>query len=350
MVFLFFKHQASAFEEIGNTNKAAGANKVRQTGEVLTATEMRSAKRYWQVEHKNESKRIYPAVYEPNVVGICWSTMIQFGTWFGGEPYLVYGIQLLPLTPISENLVELDWAFEMYAPFAKECDADPSCGENGWSTLVLAVLATVGHTQLAAQQAQALSADVYDTAGGNGHSTSNTLWFISTRPQVKNPLPLDGTGSYLACDQSGTCPEDNTIPPTDPGSDCSQRGSCEEENTAAPSEPSSSEVDCSQAEACLEESTVPPVPPTASPTASPTAPPTSPATTSPILQPVEPKLDCGRPGSCTDAVLNALAGAFSCRDRITFLIDSLGLVQFDACTTVTVVEFPNECGLCDPSG
>jgi hypothetical protein len=326
---VLFLNQASAFEEIGNTNKAAGANEVRQTGELLTATEMRSAKRYWHVEHENEAKRIYPAVYEPKVVGICWSTMIEFGTWFGREPYLVYGIQLLPLTPISENLVELDWAFEMYAPFAQECDADPSCGENGWSTLVLAVLATVGHTKLAAQQAQALSADVYDTAGGNGHSTSNTLWFISTRPQVRNPLPLEGTDSYLDCDQPGACPEENTVPPTDPGSNCSQPGSCGEENTAAPSEPGGSE------------STVPPVPPTAPQTFPPTAP--------PILQPVEPKMDCGRPGSCTDAVLNALAGEYSCLDRITFLIDN-GNLMLDACTTVAAAEFPNECGLCDPSG
>lgn len=306
----------------------------------MTATEMRSAKRYWHVEHENESKRVYPAVYEPRVVGICWSTMIEFGTWFGREPYLVYGIQLLPLTPISENLVELDWAFEMYKPFAQECDAD--CEKNGWSTLVLAVLATVGHTQLAAQKAQALSADVYDTPGGNGHSTSNTLWFISTRPQVRNPLPLEETGSYLDCDQPGACPKENTVTPTVPGSDCSQPGSCGEENTAAPSEPGGSEVDCSQPGACPEENTVLPVPLTVPPTFSPSAPPN--------LQPVEPRLDCGRPGSCTDAVLNALAGEYSCRDRITFLIDSQGLGQFDACTTVAAAEFPNECGLCDPSG
>jgi hypothetical protein len=279
----------------------------------LTATEMRSAKRYWHVEHENESKRIYPAVYEPNVVGICWNTMIQFGTWFGREPYLVYGIQLIPLTPISENLVELDWAFEMYGPFAQECEADPSCGENGWSTLVLAVLATVGHTQVAAQRAQALSADVYDTPGGNGHSTSNTLWFISTRPQVSNPLPLD----------------------------CDQPGSCGEENTAAPSEPGGSEVDCSQPGACPEENTAPPVPLTVPP-----VPPTAP----PTLSPGEAKLDCGRPGSCTDAVLNTLAGEFSCRDRITWLLDNMGFEQFDACTSVAAAEFPNECGLCDPSG
>lgn len=300
---------------------------------------MRSAKRYWHVVHENESKRIYPAVYEPKVVGICWNTMIQFGTWFGREPYLVYGIQLLPLTPISENLMDLDWAFEMYAPFAQECDADPSCGENGWSTLVLAVLATVGHTQLAAQQAQALSANVYDTAGGNGHSTSNTLWFISTRPQVKNPLPLDETGSYLDCDQPGACREENTIPPTDSGSDCSQPGFCGEGNTVAP---------CSQPGACPEENTVTPVPPTAP--SPPTAPPTFKPTAPPTLRPVETRLDCGRPGSCTDVVLNTLAGEFSCRDRITFLIDDRELVQFDACTTVAAAEFPKECGLCDPSG
>jgi endoglucanase Acf2 len=40
--------------------------------------------------------------------------MAQFGTWFGAAPYLPYGIQLLPLTPISEDRDGLDWVNEVH--------------------------------------------------------------------------------------------------------------------------------------------------------------------------------------------------------------------------------------------
>ena len=32
-----------------------------------------------------------------------WSMMAQFQTWFGADAFLAYGIQLMPLTPISEQ-------------------------------------------------------------------------------------------------------------------------------------------------------------------------------------------------------------------------------------------------------
>ena len=80
-VALFGKTLYEAFQDAGDADKAASAEAVYRAGLVLASTEIRSAQRYWQVRHTDESKKIYPDVYEPAVVGILWSTMAHYGTW-----------------------------------------------------------------------------------------------------------------------------------------------------------------------------------------------------------------------------------------------------------------------------
>ena len=57
------------------------------------------------------------------------------------------------------------------------------CITQGWSVLQLATLATVGHADLAVEKAQELPDEVFESAGGNGHSMTNTLWYYSDAPQ-----------------------------------------------------------------------------------------------------------------------------------------------------------------------
>ena len=92
-----------------DTKNAFRASRVRDLGRLLTATELRSADRYWHVWHGNDSRSIYPKSYAPAVVGMMWDMMAQFQTWFGNAPYLAYGIQLLPLTPVSERRDNEQW-------------------------------------------------------------------------------------------------------------------------------------------------------------------------------------------------------------------------------------------------
>lgn len=155
-------------------------------GQVLATTELRSTRTYWHVQsHKN----VYPELYTPRSIGIMWQTMAQFQTWFGSAPYLAYGIQILPLTPISEFRDSVEWGEEMYPTFADSCIQAPSCEKDGWSILQYAMLATLGHHNGAANSTIHLNATVFDSAGGNGHSLTNSLWFIATRPEIQ-PVPL----------------------------------------------------------------------------------------------------------------------------------------------------------------
>jgi hypothetical protein len=217
----------------------------------------------------NQALKIYPSEYKHHAVGMLWSTMAQYQTWFGSAPYLAIGIQLIPLTPIAEQRDGLQWAMEMYPSLAESCSSDKMCIDNGWSVLQLGELATVGHPQLATKHAEKLSHEVFLSAGGNGHSLSNTLWFLSTRPKVETPLSLSNKTSESH--------------KTDPG--------------ASPH-----------------------------------------------------KLNhCSRPAMCTDYVLDTIADEYTCRQRITDLMNTMGHTEMESCYTVGSIQFPKQCAPCNPN-
>ena len=62
----------------------------------------------------------------------------------------------------------------------------PDCGPQGWSVLVYAAQAEIGSWKEAWRNLNKLNLSVYSEAGGNGHSRSNSLWYISTRPDYQS--------------------------------------------------------------------------------------------------------------------------------------------------------------------
>lgn len=42
-------------------------------------------------------------------VGCLWSLKADFATWFGDKVEWIYGIQMMPVTPVSEQLLRADW-------------------------------------------------------------------------------------------------------------------------------------------------------------------------------------------------------------------------------------------------
>jgi len=267
-VALFGKVMQQVWNDASMSSEASIAKEIKQVGQIMTATELRSTRRYWHVKQNDPAERIYPKEYTGLVVGILWQTMAQFGTWFGSAEYLPYGIQLLPLTSISEERDELAWINEMYYPFSTSCAAEFQCTESGWGVLQLAVLATVGYADEAAKRVGLMPDESFTNAGGNGHSRTNTLWYIATRPDVEEPVPL------VESDVRGA-----------------------DEKRPAP---------------------------------------------------VYKLTDCHTPMTCTDAVLDLVAGDFTCRERINWLIKGEKNSQWDACSSMGA-EFPQICGLCDPS-
>lgn len=168
---------------IDKTN-AENAKRIRDMGRLLLATEIRSANTYWHVSNKKDINRIYPDVFKPKIVGMMWSMLAQQQTWFGNQPWKSYGIQLMPLTVASEQRDNPIWIKEMLPVFNESCSTDPMCKSEGWSVLVEACKSTGGDWKGAWKNIMKLPDSVYISAGGNGHSKTNTLWFVATRPEV----------------------------------------------------------------------------------------------------------------------------------------------------------------------
>jgi hypothetical protein len=63
--------------DIDSQGKASVSRHVREVGRLLTATEIRSADRYWHVRQTGPKSGIYPPQYKPMVVGIMWNMMAQ---------------------------------------------------------------------------------------------------------------------------------------------------------------------------------------------------------------------------------------------------------------------------------
>ena len=76
--------------------------------------------------------------------------------------------------------------------------------------------------------------------------------------------------------------------------------------------------------------------------------PAAPMTQPPTPPPVTPRVKCGC-SSCTEDVLNRMAGDYSCKDRIHWLQSSQGYSEDEACKKVAGKEFPYICGpSCNP--
>lgn len=102
-------------------------------------------------------------------------------TWFGTTPYLCYGIQLIPITPVVEDRDTLGWVQEMLPLLSESCESNQeACDADGWSVAVYTSMATVGEWLNAWTAVQKLDDAVFESAGGNGHSRTNTLWYIAT--------------------------------------------------------------------------------------------------------------------------------------------------------------------------
>jgi Glycosyl hydrolase family 81 C-terminal domain len=274
-------------------NNVKVAKEIQNYGGILMASEVRSADRYWHVYESNRGQQ-YPAEYTPHVVGIMWNMMAQFQTWFGNAAYLAYGIQLLPLTAVAEKRDKIDWSLELYEPFKASCDAHfQDCQDQGWSVLVLAVLATVGHGDKAISKALELPEEVFTSAGGNGHSLTNTLWYLATRPHLDSPLVLEGEA-----DES----EDQT--------------KALEQAMQAQSDVDDDDINSRSSDA-----------------------------QKPIV--IDPTFNCGCPDSCNDEALDRYADGHSCRDRIIWLMTEQYNSEWDACHQVAL-EFPGRCASCNP--
>ena len=64
----------------------------------------------------------------------------------------------------------------------ESCADVPDCKEQGWGILQLA--------KVAIQYAESLADEAFTSAGDNGHSLPNTIWYYATRPSTYPSIAL----------------------------------------------------------------------------------------------------------------------------------------------------------------
>ena len=141
-------------------------------GRVLLAHEIRSTQTYW---HITSASTVYPPEYaEKKIVGILWGFKVDHSTFFGANPAFIHGIQMLPFTPMTEELLSPAWVREAYPVLARTMAPDTS---DAWKGFVYAEHAILekdrAWDELAAIPRQNLD---------DGESRTNALYWVATRP------------------------------------------------------------------------------------------------------------------------------------------------------------------------
>jgi len=140
-------------------------------GRILRAMEVASAQTYWQIP---DASAIYQAPFKSHhAVGVLWQTKADFTTFFGNNPAYIYGIQMMPFTPATEDLLARAWIADATTQIAAAASGETSDGWKGFMTMAKAVV----DPSAALAESRALTS--YD----DGNSKTNTLYWIATRPK-----------------------------------------------------------------------------------------------------------------------------------------------------------------------
>lgn len=124
--------QINAYYALQLMGDALKDEELKAIGQIATAAELLSADTYW---HMDDSNMVYPEVIKKNrILGILWQNLAQYQTWFGGQGFMVHGIQMIPITPISELNHHKQWVCEEYPIFDGSCAAGGQCLTDGWIT------------------------------------------------------------------------------------------------------------------------------------------------------------------------------------------------------------------------
>lgn len=141
---------------------------------LLLATEIRGARTYW---HAGPDSNVYPKEFADNyMVGNLGGLDVNSLTWFGDKVYYVHGIQMIPITTITEELFDSTYVSEEYpniiAPVFDNVEVS-------WKGFFVSDLAIIDSAE-AWVEAQTLASAFLDT----GLSLSQIYYWIATRPDV----------------------------------------------------------------------------------------------------------------------------------------------------------------------
>jgi len=206
---------------------ALGDAGLRDLGRLMLATELRSGARYWQID---EHSTIYPPEFAANgLAAVVWSTKVDRDTWFGSNVEYSYGIQAMPVTPVSELWLRPRWLA------ATESIWQPAMATavEQWRGILL-MMSAVNSPEAAWQAASTLV--LFD----NGNTKTNLLYWVATRTAASDGAAGDGTiadGAEGGEENDSVASDDSVAADDSVTADDSGEGGM---TAASPSTPSSS--------------------------------------------------------------------------------------------------------------
>ncbi len=157
----------NAWAGIALYGDAIGDKTLLNLGRIMRATEAASVQRYYHIRKNSD---IYPAPYNAKATtGVLWSDKAEFATFFSGGDAQIIGIQLLPFTMASEELIDAPWVADAWPAM------QAAGGGDSWGGLMAMAHATV-------DKASAWTALTAMTGVDGGNSKTNTLYWVATRP------------------------------------------------------------------------------------------------------------------------------------------------------------------------
>jgi len=178
-------------------------------GRTLLAMELRGTHYYWQVHEGNEA--IYDQFFAANkMIGQVGGLDAFCTTWFGKELEYIHGIQMLPFTPITEELLRYDYVMTEW-PVVKVALDDPKI-TSAWTGVLYLDYAIVDP-----EGAWDLMTSLDPNTLDSGFSMANSMYWILTRedhgpyveetqaPQVVQPSCSINQGCFNAGYTSGNC-------------------------------------------------------------------------------------------------------------------------------------------------
>ncbi|RLN93612.1 hypothetical protein BBJ28_00022086, partial [Nothophytophthora sp. Chile5] len=178
------KDQESASEDVNFHygvalfGQVTGDLELAAVGQLMVKLNARAIQTYFLLTDGN---RAQPSRFKPNkVTGILFDNKVTYSTWFSPQKYAIHGIQMIPISPITEYVRTLEFVTEEWEQVLSKTPIVVNEElSNPWLSLLYANYATVDK-HAALQKLQEAKMD-------DGLSRSWALYMAATRPDRVKP-------------------------------------------------------------------------------------------------------------------------------------------------------------------
>lgn len=152
--------------------RAMGLTEAADFYEIVLNMEAHSGRQYWHPTLE-QSKQQYGDGYQRSIVGILWSSKLDFATFFGAKPQYIYGIQMIPFTPATPLLLTKEWVSQAWtqSPHDTMESAAKAAGKDGWAQFLYTAYSLVNRKEAEPNALQCTPDD--------GNTLTNILHWIA---------------------------------------------------------------------------------------------------------------------------------------------------------------------------